>query len=224
MPTELRAWDWEIEAAAMAARALGPPDSEERAVTDPKLRTQVVNTIRMTAAAWSVVHRKAPSPRSIATVLAEDNDMAWLMENAIRRQARNASERHAIKEITAWYKQEWRTVQTASYAASGRLGYQQQVRIIHLTSIAANNAGTDADTPLKQLKHGSAERQEAARKLGIIDLKGSEEEREARNFAEELVSTLEAEAKRLGTDGATMTRLAWCARQALHRSRRRQRT
>ena len=218
MATDLRTWDWNIEAAAMAAKALDPPEPENR-VYNPKLRTQVVNTIRMTAAAWSLVHREAPSPRSIATVLREENETAWLMENAMREQPRNGRERQAIKEITAWYKQEWQAVSTVPRRSSGRLDYFQRGKIIELTRIAAGNASGDAEKPLKQLKPGSAEREAVAQNLDIVDIEEGEAERESRSFAEELVSTLEAQAEQAGDDRGTMARVAWCARQALQRSR-----
>ena len=137
------------------------------------------------------MYRKAPSPRDIASLLADDNDTAWLMER--------------------------RTVETAARTASGRLHYHQRRIIVQLIQDAADKAGAGAQSPLEQLEHGSTKRRETARKLGIDDPAESTPEGEAASYATEFVSALEAEAERPGADGAAIKCMAWCARQALHR-------
>ena len=50
MATERRTWDWELEAWALVAPALGR-DAEGRWATEPATHAQVVTAIRLTAAA-----------------------------------------------------------------------------------------------------------------------------------------------------------------------------
>ena len=222
MANGLRAWDWELEAAAMAAPAIDGHDGEAP-ITDPAMRTQVLTAIRLTASAWCLVHREAPSARNIGALLADDERTAWLMENAMRTRPRDADERHAVKEISAWHKQEWRLDPKASTMATGRLGYKRQQQIQWLVEAAANKAGERGNAPLEQLEHGSAERRRTAAELGIDDPAEHGPEGEATSFTAEFVRTLESEAERPGADGAAIKRIAWCARQALHRSRKKPR-
>ena len=186
----------------------------------------MVTAIRLTASAWCIVHREAPTAGDIARLLADDDKTAWLMENATRARPRDAEERHAIKEIAAWYKQERRLVETAVRMASGRLHYRQRGVITHLVKDAADKAGERGQKPLEQLEqleHGSAKPRDVARNLGVHDPGESTAVRESASVADELVSALETETERPGADGTAIKRVAWCARQALHRSRKKPR-
>ena len=184
MASGLRAWDWELEAAALAAPTIEGESGESR-ITDPAMRTQLLTAIRLTVSAWCLVHREAPSARGIAALLADDDRTAWLMENAMRTRPRDADERDAVKEIGAWYKQEWRLDPRASAMASGRLHYDQQQRIKWLVEAAANKAGERGNAPLEQLEHGSAERRRTAAELGIDDPAEHGPEGEASSFTAE---------------------------------------
>ena len=222
MAQQLRAWDWELEARALAAPTLAS-NAYGKPVTDPATRTQVVSAIRLTATAWCLVHHEAPSPHEIAKTLADDNASAWLMENAMRTHGRDSDERRAIKEIAAWYKHEWRDAPTVPRGGSGHLYYHQRGVVGHLIKGAARQAGERAKTPLEQLDHRSAKRRETARNLKISDPAESREAAEATSFAAEFVKAIEAEAEQARPDDAAIKRVAWCARQALHNSKKRPR-
>ena len=151
----MRTWDWELEARAMACDGL--ETNEDGNVTTPLIKyTRAVTAIRMTAAAYCLIHRQSPTKQEIAAYVDDNAKTAWLMQNAARMKPADADERHAIKEIDAWYKQEWREEPNPRPAVSGRILYYERAEIRRLIKRAADAAGESGYAPLEQLEHGSS--------------------------------------------------------------------
>ena len=218
----MRTWDWELEARAMASDGL--ETDEDGNVRTPLITyTRAVTAIRMTAAAYCLIHRQSPTRQEIAAYVDDNAKTAWLMENAARIKPADADERHAIKEIDAWYKQEWREEPNPRPAVSRRILYYERAEICRLIKRAADTAGESGYAPLEQLEHGSAERSRTARDLGIEDPGVDKAEERQAGFAAEFVEALENEAAGRSNGDATLKRIAWCARRALSRSRKKTR-
>ena len=104
--TPMRAWDWDVEARAIASEGV-EYDPVGGARTTLHARGQMVTAIRLTATAFALVHRRRPSVRQTGSYLGDADKLEWLAGAAARLRGRNAAERHAGAEIASWHREEW---------------------------------------------------------------------------------------------------------------------
>ena len=105
--TPMRAWDWDVEARAIASEGV-EYDPVGGARTTLHARGQMVTAIRLTATAFALVHRRRPSVRQTGSYLGDADKLEWLAGAAARLRGRNAAERHAGAEIASWHREEWK--------------------------------------------------------------------------------------------------------------------
>ena len=139
----MRTWDWDLEARAIASRGLAT-DRDGNVTTTIEELGQAVTAIRLSAAAYALGHRQAPTMREIEDLLDHRDRMAWLAGAAGRLKGADADERHAIKEIGACHPKEWSDHPNGWQRDKGRLNWAGRSTVHDIIDRACRRAGNEA--------------------------------------------------------------------------------
>ena len=187
-------------------------------------RAAALTAVRLRATAYQMALERSPSVTHIKTLLTNEYkagslaSLAWLVENVERRHWTDPDAKRTTKEIARWYKQEWRENNDSSRFRA-TLHYTARDDVKRLIEHFAESLGNTADTPLKQLPPGSAERRATAERLNIQDPHDHDEPAIEKRFGTAFAEALENRATENGASADTCRLIAWAARQALKKTR-----